>query len=78
MASAFLDGINVASLALMLVVTYQLAGTAMVDWVTVTLAILSAVFIFFYKINNRGSCSAVLFAGVFPIANRQLSWLPAR
>jgi chromate transporter len=45
-ASAALDGINVASLALMAVVTWQLARSALVDWITITLAIFSAVLLF--------------------------------
>jgi chromate transporter len=45
-ASAALDGINVASLALMAVVTWQLGRAALVDWVTVALAILSGVVLF--------------------------------
>jgi len=34
-AGAFLDGVNVASLALMAAVSYQLGRAAIVDWVTV-------------------------------------------
>jgi chromate transporter len=42
-AASFLDGVNVASLALMAVVTAQLAGAALVDPCTVGLALVSAV-----------------------------------
>lgn len=42
-ARAFLDGLNVASLALMAAVTFELAGAAIVDVPTVVLAALSAV-----------------------------------
>ncbi len=42
-AGAFLDGINVASLALMATVTWQLARTALVDARTVLAALLTAV-----------------------------------
>ena len=41
-AGALLDGVNVASLALMAVVTWQLARAAIVDWQTLALAIWSA------------------------------------
>ncbi len=41
-AGAVLDGVNVASLALMAVVTIQLAGAALVDPLTVALALTSA------------------------------------
>jgi len=47
-AGAALDGINVASLALMAVVTWQLAGSALVDGVTVALSALSAALLFRY------------------------------
>ena len=40
-ASAFLDGVNVASLGLMLGVTLQLAATALVDPITIAIALVS-------------------------------------
>jgi len=58
-ASAVLDGVNVASLALMVVVTWQLARSAIVDWVTVALAIASALLVFSFPRLN----SAWLVAG---------------
>ena len=45
-AGALLDGVNVASLALMAVVTCQLARAAIVDWPTLALAIWSAALLF--------------------------------
>ncbi len=58
-AGAALDGVNVASLALMALVTWQLARSALVDWVTVALAVFSALLLFrFPKLN-----SAWLIAG---------------
>jgi chromate transporter len=45
-AGAFLDGVNAASLALMAVVTFQLARAALVDWVTVGLGLGAAVVLF--------------------------------
>lgn len=50
-AAAFLDGVNVASLALMLVVTAQLARAAVVDGPTLVLAALSAVVLLRFKPN---------------------------
>jgi chromate transporter len=51
-ARAALDGVNVASLALMAVVTVQLARAAVVDWTTLTLALIAAVALFRWKINS--------------------------
>ncbi len=51
-AGALLDGVNVASLALIAAVTAQLAGAAAVDALTATLAILSAVLLFRYRVNS--------------------------
>ena len=50
-ASAFLDGVNAASLGLMAGVTYILARAAVVDVPTFLIAIASAVAVFRYKIN---------------------------
>jgi chromate transporter len=51
-AGAFLDGINVASLALMIVVTYELGRTALIDLPTVALLLISAVLLIRYRINS--------------------------
>jgi len=51
-AGAFLDGVNVASLALMAAVSYQLGRAAIVDWVTIVLAIASAVLLLRFRINS--------------------------
>lgn len=51
-AGAFLDGINAAALALMLVVTYQLGRTALVDFITILLALTSAVILFRFRVNS--------------------------
>lgn len=52
LAGAFLDGVNVASLALMAVVTCQLARAALCDWLTLTLAVASAVLIIWWRVNS--------------------------
>jgi chromate transporter len=48
---AFLDGVNVAALALMAAVTWELGGAALIDWTTVVLALVSAAFLFRYRVN---------------------------
>ncbi|HEX8324493.1 MAG TPA: chromate efflux transporter [Tepidisphaeraceae bacterium] len=51
-AGRFLDGLNVTSLALMAVVTVQLARSAVTDWTTSLLAIVSAVLLLTIGINS--------------------------
>ncbi len=51
-AGAFLDGVNVASLALMAVVTAQLGRAALVDAPTVLLAVASAALLVRWKVNS--------------------------
>lgn len=51
-AGAFLDGVNVASLALMLVVTWQLGRAAVMDAPTVALAIVSGLLLFRFRLNS--------------------------
>ncbi len=51
LAGSFLDGVNVASLALMLVVTFQLARAAVVDVPTAALLVVAAVLLVRFKLN---------------------------
>ncbi|MGB3789991.1 MAG: chromate transporter [Phormidesmis sp.] len=51
-ASGFLDGVNAGSLGLMAGVTYTLGQAALVDGVTIGLAVLSAILVFRFKINS--------------------------
>jgi len=51
-AGAALDGVNVASLALMAVVTLQLGRTALVDALTIALALASAALLIRYRVNS--------------------------
>jgi chromate transporter len=51
-AGAALDGVNVASLALMAVVTAQLARSALVDPLTIVLAVASAVALIHYRVSS--------------------------
>ncbi len=52
LAGAVLDGVNVASLALMAVVTWQLGRVALVDWLTISLAMAAAVWLLCYRVNS--------------------------
>jgi chromate transporter len=51
-AAAFLDGVIVASLALIVVVTYELGKASLVDLPTIGLAVVSALLLFRWKINS--------------------------
>jgi chromate transporter len=51
-AGAFLDGVNAAALALMLVVTYELSRAALVDVKTIILALVSALILFRFRVNS--------------------------
>jgi len=51
-ASAFLDAVNVASLALMLFVTYELGRSALTDISTIILALVSALLLFRFRVNS--------------------------
>lgn len=68
-AGAFLDGVNVASLALMAVVSYQLGRSAIVDWITALLAIVSLVLLVRFRTN---SAWLVLGGALLGIASRAL------
>ena len=67
-AAAFLDGVNVASLALIAVVTWQLAWSAVRDVPTALLAIGSAVLLLRYRTNS--SVLVVAGAAVGLVAGR--------
>ncbi|HXR24339.1 MAG TPA: chromate transporter, partial [Candidatus Binataceae bacterium] len=51
-AGAFLDGVNAASLALMIAVTWDLGREAIIDLTTVTLAILGAIGLIRFRLNS--------------------------
>jgi len=51
-AGAFLDGVNVASLALMAVVTVQLGRAALIDVATITLGLIGAVVLLRSRVNS--------------------------
>jgi chromate transporter len=52
LAGLILDNLNVASLALMAFVTWQLARAAIIDWPTLTIAIISATLLLTLKLNT--------------------------
>jgi chromate transporter len=51
-AGAFLDGLNVGAIVLLAVVTFQLGRGAIVDIVTIIIALVSAVLLFAWNINT--------------------------
>lgn len=63
-AGAFLDGVNVGSLALMSVVTFELGRSALVDVPTVILALVSAVLLVRYRMNSAWLVLAGAAAGL--------------
>jgi len=71
-ASGFLDGVNAASLGLMAAVTYILGRSALVDWLTIVVAILSAIAVFRFKVN---SAWLVLAGGAIGFAANLLGWI---
>ncbi len=63
-AGAFLDGVNVGAVALMLAVTWQLSRAAVVDFLTAALAVLSAVAMIYFRINSAWLVCAGALAGL--------------
>ena len=63
-ASAFLDGVNAAAVALMAFVGWQFARASLVNAPAVILAIASAVLVFRYKINSAWLVLGGAIAGV--------------
>ena len=61
---AFLDGVNVASLALMAVVTLQLCRAALVDLPTVLLAAASGVLLVRYRLNSTWLIAGGALVGI--------------
>jgi chromate transporter len=61
-ARAFLDGVNVASLALMVTVTWFLGRSTLVDWKTLLLAAVSGLLLVRYRVN---SAWLILAGGAF-------------
>lgn len=68
----FLDGVNAASLGLMVGVTYTLGRAAIVDWLTIIVAVFSAIAVFQFKIN---SAWLVIAGGAIAIILHLLGWI---
>jgi chromate transporter len=66
-AGAFLDGVNAASLALMIVVTWQLARAAVFDVVTIILAVAAGVALIRYKLNSAWLVAAGAVVGLIKV-----------
>ncbi len=69
--TAFLQGVNAGSLGLMAAVTVTLAQAALVDWLTVLLAIAATVLVFRFKFNSAwlvlgGAIVGFLFKTLIP------------
>ncbi|MBC7969458.1 MAG: chromate transporter [Verrucomicrobia bacterium] len=71
-ASGFLDGVNAASLGLMAVVTYTLARETLVDWLTVVVALVSAMIVFRFKVN---SVWLVLAGAIVGFLAQRFGWI---
>jgi len=69
LTGAFLDGVNVAALALMAAVTWELGRAAVVDKTTTALAFISAVLLVRYRVN---SVWLILGAAAFGVARTLL------
>ena len=64
LAGAFLDGVNVASLALMAVVSWRLGRVALVDGLTLALAAVAAVLLLRYRVNSAWLVAGGAVVGV--------------
>lgn len=65
-SAAFLDGVNVAALGLMAGVTWQLGRAALIDLLTILLALVATVLLFRFKLN---SAWLVLAGGIIGLAS---------
>ena len=69
-AGGLLDGVNVASLGLMAAVTVQLAQTAFVDILSVTLGVVALILLLRFKINSTWLVVGGALAGLLSVALR--------
>jgi chromate transporter len=69
-AGAFLDGVNAASLALMIVVTWQLARSAIIDPVTIILALAAGFALIRFKLNSAWLVAIGAAAGLAKVILR--------
>ncbi len=68
---AFLDGVNVAAVGLMAAVTWELGRSALVDGLTLLLAVTAAVLLVYYKVN---SAWLVLGGGLIGLLYHAVRW----
>jgi chromate transporter len=61
---AFLDGVNVAAVGLMVAVTWELGRAAIVDWLTLALALVATVLLLRFKINSTWLVAGGAAAGL--------------
>lgn len=69
LAGAFLDGINAAAVALMGFVGWQFARASLVNWPSVSIAIISLLLVIWYKVNSAwlvigGAIAGILFKSI--------------
>jgi len=74
-ASAFLDGVNVASLALMAAVTWQLGRASLVDVVTFLLTVASLIALLRFRLNSAWLVLAGAIMGLI-MNTHHLGWMP--
>lgn len=67
-AGAFLDGVNLASLALMAVVTWDLARSAIMDWITLGLALVGVFLLMKFRVNSAWLILTGAFAGLLKLS----------
>lgn len=70
LAAAVLDGINVAALAIIMVVAWQLGRSAVVDWVTLAVALMSAFLLIRYGVNSAWLVLAGAGVGMASVLTR--------
>ena len=63
-AGAFLDGVNIGAVALMIAVTWQLGRAAVIDVPTAGIAVLSAIALIYFRINSAWLIGASGLAGL--------------
>lgn len=62
--SSFLDGVNISSLGLMAAVTIQLSHTSLIDPLTIIIAVISAILLFYLRINSTWLIAGGAAAGL--------------
>ncbi len=63
-AGSFLDGVNIASLALMTAVTVELGQASLVDWPTILIALLALILLLRFRLNSTWLIAGGALAGL--------------